>query len=67
MTERMTKKHIEDYKQLWRNKNNDRLVTPGGVRFIVRLEFDLEAIEARTGDLCEIQVGEDYRWKIITC
>ncbi|KEF39651.1 hypothetical protein M670_00672 [Schinkia azotoformans MEV2011] len=34
MTERMTKKHIEDYKQLWRNKNNDRLVTPGGVRFI---------------------------------
>ena len=45
MTERMTKKHIEDYKQLWHDRNNGRLLTSDGVRFICEAnQFDPEAI-----------------------
>lgn len=45
MTERMTKKHIEDYKQLWYDRNNGRLLTTDGVRFICEAnQFDPEAI-----------------------
>lgn len=43
--QKMTKKQIEDYEQLCRNRNTGRLLTPEGLRFICEANnFDPEAI-----------------------
>ena len=41
----MTKKQLEDYEQLRRDRNNGRLLTPDGLRFICEANnYDSEAI-----------------------
>lgn len=43
--QKMTKKQIEDYEQLCRDRNNGRLLTPDGLRFICEANnYDPEAI-----------------------
>lgn len=43
--QRMTKKQIEDYEQLCRDRSNGRLLTPDGLRFICEAHhYDPEAI-----------------------
>ena len=45
MTERMTKKQIEEYIELRSARNNGHLLTPNGLRFICEVHNnDLEAI-----------------------
>lgn len=45
MAERMTKKQIEDYRQLCDNRNKGRLLTPEGLRFICEsYHYDAEKI-----------------------
>ncbi len=41
----ITKKQLEDYEQLCRDRNNGRLLTPDGLRFICEANnYDPEAI-----------------------
>ena len=41
----ITKKQLEDYEQMCRNRNNGRLLTPDGLRFICEANnYDPEAI-----------------------
>lgn len=41
----ITKKQLEDYEQLCRDRNNGRLLTPDGLRFICEAHnYDPEAI-----------------------
>ena len=43
--QKMTKKQIEDYEQLCRDRNNGRLLTPDGLRFICEANnYNPEAI-----------------------
>lgn len=43
--QKMTKKQIEDYEQLCRDRNNGRLLTPDGLRFICEANnYDPESI-----------------------
>ncbi len=43
--QKMTKKQIEDYEQLCRDRNSGRLLTPDGLRFICEANnYDPEAI-----------------------
>jgi hypothetical protein len=41
----ITKKELEDYQQLWKDRNNGRILTPDGLRLVCEgLNKDLEAI-----------------------
>ncbi len=41
----ITKKELEDYQQLCRDRNNGRILTPDGLRFICEAnKYDPEAI-----------------------
>lgn len=43
--QKMTKKQIEDYEQMCRDRNNGRLLTPDGLRFICEANnYEQEAI-----------------------
>lgn len=45
MKKTLTQKQIADYEQLCRDRNNGRLLTPDGLRFICEANnYDLEAI-----------------------
>lgn len=45
MKKTLTQKQIEDYEQLCRDRNNGRLLTPDGLRFICAANnYDAEAI-----------------------
>ncbi len=41
----ITKKHLAEYEQLCKDRNNGRLLTPDGLRFICKAyDYDLEKI-----------------------
>lgn len=45
MTERLTKKQIEEYRQFCRDRDNGRILTPDGLRFICEAnDYDAERI-----------------------
>lgn len=56
----ITKKQLEDYQQLCKDRNNGRLLTPDGLRFICEAhKYDAEAIGKHMLEtLARIQVKE---------
>lgn len=45
MTDKLTKKQIEEYRQFCRDRDSGRILTPDGIRFICEAnEYDAEKI-----------------------